>query len=151
MFELQVTTQINSLSQLRYKLWDGAATLLEFLLDNEDLCEKAEALIAETFLDGCTMTQLNDYMAYELEDIMTEMAIDDWEYEQLFTDAVDIFFNEKRSNRWITAKLFLEEHLDIKIDESEGIDDIEKAIDNFKNDSLIEMQYVLDVLLGAMY
>lgn len=63
----------------RFEAWSGGEDTLE-VLKEKDLCERLEQILeSDIFPDGCTDTELNDFLWFEDDYIAELLGFDSWE------------------------------------------------------------------------
>ena len=63
----------------RFDAWSGGEDTLEVLRE-KDLCDRLEQMLEyDVFVDGCTDTELNDFLWFERDLIAEWLGFSDWE------------------------------------------------------------------------
>lgn len=71
-----------------FEAWSGAVDTLNKIKD-ADKVEEFESLLEDIFPDGCTETELNDYLWFENDQIFEDLGISDDE-EELEDEEIDL-------------------------------------------------------------
>lgn len=70
---------ITETSLERFDAWSGGEDTLDVLIE-KDLCDKLERLLeCDVFEDGCTDTELNDFLWFERDTIAEWLGFSDWD------------------------------------------------------------------------
>ena len=69
---------IKETSLYYFDAWSGGEDTLDTLID-KGLCDNLEPMIEELFPDGCTDTELNDFLWFERDTIADWLGFSDWE------------------------------------------------------------------------
>ena len=109
----------NDISLEQFEAWSGGYDTLEVLRD-KDLCDRLERIIeCDIYPEGCTDTELNDFLWFERDAIAEWLGFFDW--EDLENDGED----EEEDEEEIEYELGVTEH------EFETVDDF---CDHYEND-----------------
>lgn len=70
---------ISETSLDRFEAWSGGRDTLDVLIE-KDLCDQLEAMLEnDIFPDGCTDTELNDFLWFERDTIAEWLGFSSWE------------------------------------------------------------------------
>lgn len=62
----------------RFEAWSGGEDTLDVLIE-KGMCENVESMIEDIFPDGCTDSELNDFLWFERDTIADWLGFDSWE------------------------------------------------------------------------
>lgn len=94
---------ITETSLERFEAWSGGEHTLNVLIE-KDLCDQLEQIIeCDIFPDGCTDTELNDFLWFEDDTIAELLGFKDW--EDLENDGEDEDEEENNFSKWCGERM----------------------------------------------